>query len=119
MMNHRESWAEERTAPSKQKFLAESQGLSESPPVAKAPPENPGFAKTAGSISVAPLAPSDWNDEILVVASKVKSYIREVSGMNTSDRVMQILSYQVRQWADEAIAKARTQGRQTVMDRDI
>ena len=57
--------------------------------------------------------------EILVVASKVKGYIKTASGMNTSDKIMEMISNKVRQICDQAIANARTDGRKTVMDRDV
>jgi hypothetical protein len=63
-------------------------------------------------------APSP-EDEILVVVSKVKAYIRDRSGMNTSDSVMRLLSNKLRRLADEAIGRANQDGRKTVLDRDI
>lgn len=57
--------------------------------------------------------------EILVVASKLKAYIRARSEMNTSDGVMDVLSDRLRALCDEAIEMARKAGRKTVMDRDF
>jgi len=57
--------------------------------------------------------------EALVVASKVKSYIREKSGMNTSSAVIAVLSEQVRKLCDQAVENAKRDGRKTVMDRDF
>ncbi len=57
--------------------------------------------------------------ETLVVVSKVKDYIRARSEMNTSDGIMMLLSDRVRQICDEAIDKAREEGRKTVLDRDL
>jgi histone H3/H4 len=57
--------------------------------------------------------------EVLVVASKIKNYIRAQSGMNTSAAVMEILSGKIRQLCDQAIATAKSDGRKTVMDRDF
>jgi hypothetical protein len=57
--------------------------------------------------------------EVLVVASKVKGYIREKSTMNTSASVMEVLTGKVRELCDQAIAKAQAEGRKTVMDRDF
>jgi histone H3/H4 len=56
---------------------------------------------------------------ILVVVSKLKTYIRDKSGMNTSGSVAEVLSDQVRVLADRAIENARKDGRKTVMDRDL
>ena len=57
--------------------------------------------------------------EILVVISKVKNYIRSASGMNTAASVAPALSDAIRHLCDQAIEKARTDGRKTVMDRDF
>jgi histone H3/H4 len=58
-------------------------------------------------------------NEVLVVASKTKDYIRKASGMNTSAAVMEALSNKVRQLCDQAIERAKADGRKTVMDRDF
>ena len=57
--------------------------------------------------------------DILVVASKLKDYIKARSDMNTSQTVMDILSDQIRRLCDDAIDKARVAGRKTVLDRDF
>ncbi len=61
---------------------------------------------------------SDRN-EVLVVASKVKGYIRERSGMNTSANVLEALSNRIRSLCDTAIENARNDRRKTVKDRDF
>lgn len=59
-------------------------------------------------------------NEVLVVASKLKKYIRENSdGMNTSAKVMEALSDSLRGLCDQAIENARKAGRKTVLDRDF
>ena len=55
----------------------------------------------------------------LVVASKLKNYIREKSGMNTSATVINALSDKIRAMCDQAIENAQRDGRKTVMDRDF
>ena len=62
---------------------------------------------------------SQGEKEILVVVSKLKQYIRSVSGMNTAGNVAPALSETVRKLCDQAIEKAKTDGRKTVMDRDF
>jgi len=62
---------------------------------------------------------SQGEKEILVVVSKLKQYIRSVSGMNTAGNFAQALSDAIRKLCDQAIEKAKTDGRKTVMDRDI
>lgn len=57
--------------------------------------------------------------EVLIVASKLKNYIRSKSGMNTSAAVIDVLSNKVRSLADQAIEAAKREGRKTVMDRDF
>ena len=57
--------------------------------------------------------------ETLVVASKLKNYIREKSQMNTSAAVMAVLSSKLRSMCDQAIENAKREGRKTVMDRDF
>ena len=57
--------------------------------------------------------------EILIVASKLKDYIKARSDMNTSADVMETLSDFVRAKCDEAIENARQEGRKTVLDRDL
>jgi len=99
---HREAWAEERTAPARPESgdAAAKQRRIVRPGVASAPP-----------------APA--NDEVLIIAARVKDYIRAKSGYNTSDRVLQPLSAIVRRICDDAIRRAQREGRLTVLDRDI
>jgi histone H3/H4 len=59
------------------------------------------------------------DNEVLVVVSKLKTYIKGASGMNTAGNVSPHLSAKVRQMCDNAIEKARSDGRKTVMDRDF
>ena len=61
----------------------------------------------------------DTSGEVLIVASRLKEYIRARSGFNTSDRVLSHLSDIVRRVCDEAIRNASREGRTTVLDRDI
>lgn len=57
--------------------------------------------------------------EVLVVASKIKNYIRSKSDMNTSSGVFDVLSDRIREMCDKAIENALRDGRKTVKDRDI
>ena len=57
---------------------------------------------------------------VLVIASKVKDFIRKKSdGMNTSASVMQALTEIVERECEKAIETAKKAGRKTVMDRDF
>lgn len=58
-------------------------------------------------------------DAILIVRSKLREFIAAQSGMNTSASVANVLSEKIRAMATEAIAKAKADGRKTVMDRDF
>ena len=84
----------ESTNPPRRRIIA-------SPPASKSP-----------SINTAP-------KDILIVASKLKNYIKARSDMNTSASVMDILSEKVRRLCDDAIEEAHRQGRKTVLDRDF
>ena len=57
--------------------------------------------------------------ETMVVVSKLKNYIREKSGMNTSAAVADVLSEKIRAMCDQAIENAKKDGRKTIMDRDF
>jgi histone H3/H4 len=59
------------------------------------------------------------DEDVLVVVSKLKNYIRARSGMNTAGNVAPKLSDLVRSLCDQAIERARADGRKTVMDRDF
>lgn len=58
-------------------------------------------------------------NEILVVASKVKSFIKKNGEMNTSAAVMEALTKIVERECLKAIENARNDKRKTVMDRDF
>ena len=57
--------------------------------------------------------------DVLVVVSKLKAYIKAKSGMNTSGDVAENLSDKLRRLCDDAIIRARQDGRKTVMARDF
>ena len=59
------------------------------------------------------------DQEVLVVASKVKKYIRDSGDMKTSGTVLTALSERLRSMCDQAIQNARSDGRKTVLDRDF
>lgn len=57
--------------------------------------------------------------DVLVVASKVKKYIKDKAGMNTSASTIDSLSEVVARVCDQAIQNAQADGRKTVKDRDV
>ena len=61
---------------------------------------------------------NDDSNEVLIVVSKLKNYIKDRSGMNTSASVAPVLSGLIRELCDRAIESARSDGRKTVKDRD-
>lgn len=62
---------------------------------------------------------AEFDVETLVVVSKVKQFIRERSGMNTSQCCIDALTQKVCKEALAAIERAQSSGRKTVMGRDI
>jgi hypothetical protein len=122
---HRDAWAVEARAPTKEewaKVQADEVVVAPMPPP-PGPSDAPAPRKV---ISAAPSpAPSSVplkdgvEREILIVVSKMKKYIKDRSGMNTSDAVAEMLSDHVRAVCDEAIRNAGADNRKTVLDRDV
>jgi hypothetical protein len=107
--NHREAWAEEQIAPRTLETDDAGGGAAKG-----------GRRRLVRPSSSSPApASSAPSDEILIVASRLKDYVRAKSGYNTSDRVLAPLSDIVRRVCDEAIERARREGRMTVLDRDV
>ena len=100
--NHREAWTVEKRAPSAAEHAAEKEGRPRRRIAA-----SPGGAKVVSAA------------EILIVASRLKSWIRKTSGFNTSDDVLGPLSEIVRRVCQDAIRNAERAGRKTVLERDI
>ena len=103
--NHRESWALERTAPTTREETAGDASGPTRRRVATPP--------STRSASTGP------PQEVLIVASRLKDYVRERAGFNTSEGVLEPLSILVRRVCDQAIENARREGRRTVLDRDV
>lgn len=57
--------------------------------------------------------------DVLVVVSKLKKYVKDKAGLNTSGNVADRLSEKIRILTDEAIENAKRDGRKTIMDRDF
>jgi UDP-N-acetylglucosamine transferase subunit ALG13 len=60
-----------------------------------------------------------FNQDILIVVSKLKKYIKDKHGLNTSGDVATKLSDIVRVACDRAAETAKVEGRKTLMDRDF
>jgi hypothetical protein len=114
VMRHRDAWAEQKRSPSRAEWEAAQSAAGDT---VGAPPRRivVASASTPAMVPAAAALPQD----VLVVASKLKAYVRARSGMNTSDSVMDALSQIIRREVDRAIEHARTEGRRTVMDRDF
>jgi len=66
-----------------------------------------------------PISAEEIPQDVLVVVSKLKAYVKARSGMNTSDGVVDVLSAKLRKLCDAAIEVAHADGRKTVLDRDF
>jgi len=108
-MRHKNAWAIERKAPTRSTTV----NMVSDQPRKTNPKINP---LASGPVTKLKNPPSD---EILVVASKVKAYIKKRSGLNTSDALMKSLSNLVRTHCDRAIRSAQNNERKTVLDRDL
>lgn len=57
--------------------------------------------------------------DVLVVTSKVKKFIKENGGCNTSSETIDVLSKAVEKLCQKGMESAKADGRKTVMARDI
>jgi hypothetical protein len=125
---HRDAWAEQEKAPSRAEWQAsQSSGDNDSPdPTLPDPAARPApnfRAAVPAAAGPAPTAASRPDPEaaleVLVVVSKLKKYVRDWSGMNTSDTAVSVLSDHLRELCREATRQAGLDGRRTVLDRDF
>jgi hypothetical protein len=106
--NHRESWAVEQRAPSTPDASPASAGSSSA---------SSGRRRLLQDAAASPR--SEPSREVLIVASRLKDYVRLKSGFNTSEGVLAPLSDVVRRVCDDAIRNATREGRRTILDRDV
>jgi len=127
---HRESWAVEARAPSKAQWDADhasDPAPAPRPVVAAAPVVRRvvGEASAPVAAPVASATPAGVNlldvvdNDMLIVVSKMKKYIKDRSGMNCGDAVAELLSDHVRAICDESIRVAARNERKTVLERDV
>lgn len=102
VMNHKNAWAEEERSPAKPAEQNEHQ-------VRRVIVQQP--------MSAAPS--SSMDQEILIVASKLKQYVKDKHDLSTSANVMDALTREVKRLTDRASEKAKAEGRKTLMDRDF
>ncbi|MEE2674660.1 MAG: hypothetical protein VX466_12745 [Myxococcota bacterium] len=113
---HRESWADEQTAPSRAEAARAARAAAATPEPRKPRRILPESKPAAATDSA---APGQAPKEIRIVGTRLKDYVRAISGFNTSDRALEPLSEIVREAAGEAVRNARAEGRKTVLDRDV
>ncbi len=101
IMNHKNAGAIEETAPigAPRRILINPSSKNETAP------------SSSASTSV--------DTEILIVASKLKQYVKEKFDLSTSANVMEKLTQIVKEATDKASRNARQEGRKTLMDRDF
>jgi hypothetical protein len=109
-MKHRDAYPEDGRSPSLAEFLR-SEEVSEPAQTRRVVASQPGAS--------AGLASSEIPHDILIVASKLKDYVRAKSGLSTSQNVIDKLSDIVRRHVDAAVVNAMNDGRKTLMDRDF
>ena len=118
---HRDAWAEPVKAPTREAFRREQQ--EEQDREARSSARESAMSDEADRRRRVVGASSGPTEElphdVLVVVSKLKTYVKARSGMNTSDGVTEVLSAKIRKLCDAAIEVARADGRKTVLDRDF
>lgn len=117
-VRHREAYAEEAVAPSKEEYAQASSRESESDdsgrPKRRIIVEQPRYAKEAAAGS------STRRDvDTLVVVSKVKQFVRSEAGLNTSQCAIDALTQKVVQACLSGIERAKEAERKTLMGRDL
>ncbi len=118
---HRDAAAIEKTSPSLEQWKAE---LANDPlPAAnKEPQRRVVTTSTPQSASRPPMqraGSTSMDNEILVVVSKMKTYVKEKADYNTSNDASEVLSHFIRRLCDDAIDRARADGRKTIMGKDF
>lgn len=104
--NHRAGvWATEERAP-----------LTVPPPAGAAPPAAPTAERR---LVRGPGTSPERPDEVLIVVSRLKDFVRDQADFNVAGDVPDVLSDLVREAVTDAIRQARAEGRRTVMARDF
>jgi hypothetical protein len=117
VLRHRDAWAETARAPTLAQYMKELEAEQEQQSEAtedNVPDKPEPQRRIVGSTPNEPLP-----EDVLVVVSKLKAYIKARGGMNTSDGVTDVLSRHLRSLCNQAIAHAATDNRKTVMARDF
>ncbi len=104
VMNHKNAWAEDKVAPLHEQLPSGGKRIMI---------KNPGATKIVSS------ANKEIPRDILIVASKLKTYVKARFDLNTSSNVLERLSDIVREVCENASESAKVEGRKTLMDRDF
>jgi hypothetical protein len=121
---HRDAWAEPVKALTREAFRREQQEEQEREARSSAresalSDEAEKRRRVVGTARAAEAHQGELPEDVLVVVSKLKAYVKARSGMNTSDSVVDVLSAKLRKLCDAAIEVAQADGRKTVLDRDF
>lgn len=119
---HRDAWAEPMKAPTREAHQREQQEEHEreARTAARETRENAMTDDTSARRRVVGTTTAEaLPQDVLVVVSKLKAYVKARSGMNTSDAVAEVLSTKLRKLCDAAIEVAQSDGRKTLLDRDF
>ena len=129
VLRHRDAWAVEARAPGRAEWEANRVDAPDEDELDVHDRPTPGPTPMPLRSMPPPSAPprrviespatASADDDVMIVVSRMKKYIRDRSGMNTSDAVAVALSEHVRAICDEAIRAAGADGRKTVLDRDV
>lgn len=126
MLRHRDAWAVEARAPSKEVWMREQAVEAATPAtrtvVSTAGPavrRMVGDASPAAAAALESVTLTEAERDMLIVVSKMKKYIKDRSGMSCGDAVAELLSEHVRALCDDAIRAAARDERKTVLDRDL
>jgi len=115
ILNHKSAWSEDRYAPSKAQFNGQQASSGSNETKKRLIVTNPVSKTIEKSFDEG----SQHEQDILIVASKLKQYVKDKHDMNTSANVMEELSDYVRMIVDKAVMNARSEARKTLMGRDF
>lgn len=110
---HRDAWAEEERSPTRDQWERQATPAVSDP---AAGGDTTGRRRIVASRPRSEAAPAG---DVLVVASRLKKFVKDRTGMNTATSVMDLLSHHLRALCEEAARNAARDGRKTLMGRDF
>jgi hypothetical protein len=120
--NHRESYAEENRSPSKSAYMQSMQDNSNPSEPVRRKVVTATEPSTSNSPSSAPFSSpksGSYDVDTLVVVSKLKKFIKDQTGFNTSQCCIDALTQKVAEECLKAAEHANSAERKTVMGRDV